>query len=94
MLAEKYGFLKVSELSSCLGFATESVSELFKLSYLNLFKSILVYLNPLNFFHFLFYQTNSFRYLELTFFFRIVQEEKYIYVQTFDTILTEILFLI
>ena len=42
MLPEQDGFSKVSELSPCLVFATESVSELFKLGYLN----------PLTFFHF------------------------------------------
>ena len=35
-----------------LSFATESVSELFKLTYPNQFKNMLGYLNPVTFFHF------------------------------------------
>ena len=41
----------------------------------------------------LYCQTDSFLLLRITFFLRIVEEEKYIYVQTCDTILTEKLFL-
>ena len=52
MLLEQDEFSKVSELSPGLVFATESVSELFKLTYPYLFKSILGYLNPVTFLHF------------------------------------------
>ena len=52
MLLEQDEFSKVSELSLGLVFATESVSELFKLTYPYLFKSILGYLNPVTFLHF------------------------------------------
>ena len=52
MLLEQEEFSKVSELSPGLVFATESVSELFKLTYPYLFKSILGYLNPVTFLHF------------------------------------------
>ena len=52
MLLEQDGFSKVSELSPGLVFATESVSELFKLTYPNLFKNLLGYLNQVTFFHF------------------------------------------
>ena len=55
MLNEQDGFSKVSELSPCLVFATESVSELFKLGYLN----------PLTFSILFYRQTDSFCYLEL-----------------------------
>ena len=52
MLLEQDEFSKVSELSPGLVFATESVSELFKLTYPYLFKSILGYLNPVTFLYF------------------------------------------
>ena len=52
ILLEQDEFSKVSELSPGLVFATESVSELFKLTYPYLFKSILGYLNPVTFLHF------------------------------------------
>ena len=84
MLPEQIGFSKVSELSPCLGFATGSVSELFKLGYLN----------PLTVFHFVIPSDWLLLSLRITFFFRIVEEEIYIYVQTYDTILTEKLFLL
>ena len=84
MVNEQDGFSKVSELSPCLAFATESVSELFKLGYLN----------PLTFFHFVIPSDWLLLSLTITFFFRIVEEEIYIYVQTYDTILTEKLFLL
>ena len=50
MLPKQDGLSKVSELSPCLAFATESVNELFKLLYFNLFKNVLDYLSPLAFF--------------------------------------------
>ena len=54
---------EVSEVSS--GYATESVNEFFKLSYFNLFESILGYVNSLAFFPVLLYrQTDYFCYLE------------------------------
>ena len=86
MLLEQDWFSKVSELSPCLVFATGSVSELFKLDYLN----------PLTFFHFVIPSDWLILSLTITFFFRIVEEEIYIYiyVQTYDTILTEKLFLL
>ena len=84
MLPEQAGFSKVSELSPCLGFATGSVSELFKLGYLN----------PLTFFHFVISSDWLLLLLRITFFFRIVKEEKNIYVQTYDKTLTEKLFLL
>ena len=84
MLNKQDGFSKVSELSPCLVFATESVSELFKLGYLN----------PLTFFHFVISSDWLLLLLRITFFFRIVKEEKNIYVQTYDTTLTEKLFLL
>ena len=83
MLNEQDGFSKVSELSPCLVFATESVTELFKLGYPN----------PLTFFHFI-SSDWLLLLLRITFFFRIAKEEKYIYVQTYDTTLTEKLFLL
>ena len=52
MLLEQDEFSKVSELSPGLVFTTESVSELFKLTYPYLFKSILGYLNLVTFLHF------------------------------------------
>ena len=52
MLSEGDGFSKVSKLSRCLVFATESENDLFKLPYFNLFKNIFNYLNPFAFFHF------------------------------------------
>ena len=93
MLLGQDGFWKVSELSPDLFFATESVSELFKFSYPNLFKNILGYLNPVTFFHFVILSDWLLLLLRITFFLRIVEEEKNIYVQTCDTILTEKLFL-
>ena len=50
MLPKQDRFSLVSELSLCLAFATESVNELFKLLYFNLFKNVLGYLSPLAFF--------------------------------------------
>ena len=50
MLPKQDGFPYASELFPCLAFATESVNELFTMSYLNLFKSVLGYLSPLSFF--------------------------------------------
>ena len=82
MLLEQDGFTKVSELLPGLSFATESVSELFKLTYPNLFKNILDYLNPVTFFHFVMLSDWLPLLLRITFFFRIVEEEKNIYVQT------------
>ena len=66
MLPEQGRFSQVSELSPCLAFATESVNELFKLLYFNLFKYVLGYLSPLAFFScFLLYcQFDYFCYLE------------------------------
>ena len=64
MLLGQDGFWKVSELSPGLYFATESVSEVFKLSYPNLFKIILGYLNPVTFSILLYCQNDSFCYLE------------------------------
>ena len=55
---------QVSELSSGWDFATESVSELFKLTYPDLFKNILGYLNPVTFSILLYCQTDSLCYLE------------------------------
>ena len=86
------GFSKVSELSPV--FTTESVSQLFKLTYPDLFKNIMGYLNPVTFFHFAILSDCLPLLLRMTFFFRIVEEEKYVYVQTCDTILTEKLFLL
>ena len=76
MLLEQDGFSKVSELSPGLVFATESVSELFKLTYPNLFKSIFGYLNPVTFFHFVILSDWLPLLLRITFFFRIVEEEE------------------
>ena len=64
MLLGQDGFWKVSELSPGLFFATETVSEVFKLSYPNLLKNILGYLNPVTFSILLYCQTDSFCYLE------------------------------
>ena len=64
MLLEQDRFSKVSELSPGLVFATESVSELFKLTYPNLFKNILGYLNPVTFSVLSYCQTDSLCYLE------------------------------
>ena len=94
MLLKQDEFSKVSELSPGLVFATESISELFKLTYPYLFKSILGYFNPVTFFHFVILSDWFPLLLRITFFFRIVQEEKNIYVQTCDTISTEKLFLL
>ena len=94
MLLEQDGLSKVSELSSALAFATESVSEVFKFTYPNLFKNILGYHNPVTFFHFVILSDLLPLLLRIIFFFRIVEEEKNIYVQTCDTILTEKLFLL
>ena len=94
MLLRQDGFWKVLELSPGKFFATESVSELFKLSYPNLFKNIPGYLNPVTFFHFAILSDWLPLLLGMTFFFRIVEVEKTIYVQTCDTILTETLFLL
>ena len=67
----------ILKLSPCLVFAIETVSELFKLSYFNLLKNILAYLNALILFSILLYrQTDFFCYFRITFFFRIVEEEK------------------
>ena len=52
ILLQQNGFSKVSELFLGLVFTAENVSKLFKLSYPNLFKNILGYLNPVTFFHF------------------------------------------
>ena len=94
MLLEQDGFSKVSEISPGLVLGTESVSELFKLTYSNLFENILGYLNPVTFFHFVILSDWLPLLLRITFFFRIVEEEKKIYVQTCDTILAEKLFLL
>ena len=94
MLLEQDGFSKVSELLPGLAFPTESVSQLFKLAYPNLFKDILDYFNPVTFFHFVILSGWFPLLLRITFFFRIVEEEKNIYVQTCDKILTEELFLL
>ena len=51
-LLEQDAFSKVSELFPGLVFTAENLSELFKLPYPNLFKNILGYLNPVDFFHF------------------------------------------
>ena len=91
MLLEQDGF---SKLSLGLVFATESVRELFKLSYPNLFKNILAYLNPVTFFHFVILSDWLPLLLRITFFFRIVEEEKNIYIQTCDTILIGKVFLL
>ena len=64
MLLEQIGFSKVSELFLGLVFTAEKVSELFKLSYSNLFKNILGYLNPVTFSTLLHHQTDTFCYLE------------------------------
>ena len=50
MLPKQDGFWDVSELSSGLFFATDSVSVFFRLSYFDLFKNILGYLSPIAFF--------------------------------------------
>ena len=76
MLLEQDGFSKVSELSPALVFATESVSELLKLTYPNLFKNILGYPNPVTFFHFLILSDWLPLLLRINFFFRTVEEEK------------------
>ena len=76
MLLEQDGFSKVSELSPGLVFATESVSELFKLTYPNLFENLLSYLNPVTFFHFVILSDWPPLLLRITFFFRIVEEEQ------------------
>ena len=94
LLLGQDGFWKVSELSPGLFFATESVSELFKFSYPNLFKNILGYLNPVTFFHFVILSDWLLLLLRITFLFRIVEEEKNIYVETCDTILPQKLFLL
>ena len=94
MLLEQDGFSKVSEISSGLVFGTESVSEPFKLTYPNLFKNLLGYLNPVSFFHFVILLDWLPVLLGINFFFRIAEAEKNIYVQTCDTILTEKLFLL
>ena len=73
---------QVSELSSGWDFAAESVCELFKLTYPNLFKNILGYLNPVTFFHFVILSDWLTLLLRITIFFRIVEEEKNIYIQT------------
>ena len=67
---------QVSELSSGWDFAAESVSKLFKLTYPNLFKNILGYLNPVTFFHFVILSDWLSLLLRITFFFSIVAEEK------------------
>ena len=79
MLLEQDGFPNVLELSPGLVFATESVTELFKLTYPNLLKNIVGYLNPVNFFHFVILSDWLPLLLRITFFFRIVEEEKNIY---------------
>ena len=72
MLLEQDGFSEVSELSRVLVFATESVSELSKLTHPNL----LGYLNPVTFFHFVILSDWLPLLLRITFFFRIVEEGK------------------
>ena len=49
MLLEQDRFSKVSGLSPGSVFATEIVSELYKLFYPNLFKNVLGYFNPVTF---------------------------------------------
>ena len=94
MLLEQDGFSNVSELFTGLAFTTENVSELFKFSFPNLFNIILGYLNPVALFHFIILSGWLLLLPRITFLFRVVEEEKNIYVQTCDTVLTEKLFLI
>ena len=81
MLLEQDGFSKASKLFPGLTFATESVSELFKLPYPNLFKNLSGYLNPVTFFHFVILSVWLFLLLRITFYFRIVEEEKKMFKQ-------------
>ena len=94
MLLEQDGFSNVSELFTGLVFTTENVSELFKLSFPNLFNIILGYLNPVALFHFIIPSGWLLLLPRITFLFRVVEEEKNIYIQTCDTVLTEKLFLL
>ena len=94
MLLKQAGFSKGSELFPGLDFATESVGELFKLPYPNLLKNKLGYLNQVTFTHFVILSDWLILLIRITFFFRNVKEEKNIFVQTCDTILTENFFLL
>ena len=94
MLLEQDGFSNVSELFTGLVFTTETVSELFKFSFSNLFNIILGYLNPVSHFHFIILSGWLRLLPRITFLFRVVEKEKIVYVQTCDTVLTEKLFLL